>query len=380
MARPATIRNKNGRWFSEAGGSGRYYGACEEVPHAEAMRRLWEYLAASRGDVQTARSGAVEAPTASPAPSPSPALAGPPLVLTVSELRDRYLDWLSRHRSLALYREARRHLARWCEFVGGSALPSTEVTAGHLEAFQDAIRAEGHAKLYVKKHSTSVRACFNKGIKMGWLPSGLRPFAIVEPIRLDPRPLLESDLPTDAEIRVLLDHAKPDMADAISLFYHTGARTHELIEATVGDFQKKARAIVLGKHKRSRTLREPIPRTITLNPDAYAILRRRCEGRSPEDPIIPNGKGRPYTSVLIDDRFATVRRWARVRASITLYSFRHLYISELLMAGVDVLLVARMAGTSVKMIESTYAHFKRDAYTQAQARLDAERERRRRVV
>ena len=36
------------------------------------------------------------------------------------------------------------------------------------------------------------------------------------------------------------------------------------------------------------------------------------------------------------------------------YGFRHLWISEMLMAGVDVLLVARMAGTSVAMIERSF--------------------------
>jgi integrase len=68
-----------------------------------------------------------------------------------------------------------------------------------------------------------------------------------------------------------------------------------------------------------------------------------------------------------------VRRKASVRASITLYSFRHLWISEMLMAGVDVLLVARMAGTSVAMIDRVYGHFRNQSYQEAQARLDRER-------
>ena len=124
----------------------------------------------------------------------------------------------------------------------------------------------------------------------------------------------------------------------------------------------------MGRHKRSQTLREPIPRTITLNADAYAILARRCEGRLADAYIFPNRKGKPYTSVLLDDRFATVRKRAGIRSTITIYSFRHLWISEMLMAGVDVLLVARMAGTSVAMIERVYGHFRSQSYQEAQAR------------
>jgi len=41
----------------------------------------------------------------------------------------------------------------------------------------------------------------------------------------------------------------------------------------------------------------------------------------------------------------------------------------MLMAGVDVLLVARMAGTSVAMIERVYGHFRNQSYQEAQARL-----------
>jgi integrase len=83
--------------------------------------------------------------------------------------------------------------------------------------------------------------------------------------------------------------------------------------------------------------------------------------------------GKPYTSVLLDDRFARLRNRARVRPGITPYSFRHLWISEMLMAGVDVLLVARMAGTSVAMGERVYGHFRNQSYQEAQARLDRER-------
>ena len=69
----------------------------------------------------------------------------------------------------------------------------------------------------------------------------------------------------------------------------------------------------------------------------------------------------------IAERFQTVRKRAGVRGTITIYSFRHLWISEMLMAGVDVLLVARMAGTSVAMIERVYGHFRNQSYQEAQA-------------
>lgn len=61
----------------------------------------------------------------------------------------------------------------------------------------------------------------------------------------------------------MLAHADVFMSDIIRLYHATGARTHELLEALVGDFQPHSRTLVLGCHKRSRTMRDPIPRTIT---------------------------------------------------------------------------------------------------------------------
>jgi hypothetical protein len=49
MGRQASVRQKNGYWFSEAGGVGRYFGRVDVVSRAEAMARLWAALAGGYG-------------------------------------------------------------------------------------------------------------------------------------------------------------------------------------------------------------------------------------------------------------------------------------------------------------------------------------------
>ena len=66
----------------------------------------------------------------------------------------------------------------------------------------------------------------------------------------------------------------------------------------------------------------------------------------------------------------------RVRDEVTVYSFRDLWISESLMAGNDIATVARMAGTSVAMVERVYGHFRNQHLQDAQARVDALRRQR----
>ena len=275
-----------------------------------------------------------------------------------------------------------------------------DVDASHLEAFQAALAGRGAH--YVAKHTVSVKALFNTAARKGWLPSGYGLFASVEPVRLPLKPLAEADLLTPDEVGALLAHADADLTpvgcgrgsrrrrpeeyrsgeanpwrgfgDLLRCFHASGARTSELLAARVADFQPITRQLLLGKHKRSRTMKDPLPRTIALNAEALAIVRRRCEGRPEDSPIFTQPRnGRPWDRHSVAVRFRAVRERAGVRPAVTIYSFRHLWISEMLMAGVDVLLVARMAGTSVAMIERVYGHFRNQSYQEAQARLDRER-------
>ena len=114
-----------------------------------------------------------------------------------------------------------------------------------------------------------------------------------------------------------------------------------------------------------------------VNDEVAAILKRYSAGKDRHQPIFTDPKWRPWTRDTLDHRFQQVRERAGVRSEITIYSFRHLWISEALMSGVDVATVSRMAGTSIAMIEKVYGHFRSDHLREAQARLDAARQQRR---
>ena len=146
--------------------------------------------------------------------------------------------------------------------------------------------------------------------------------------------------------------------DMLTVYHQTGARTSELAAAEVWEFVSGQ--IVLGKHKRSKSLRDAAVRRITLAGQALRIVGDLCQRRNPDDPIFTDAKGRPWNRYRLDTRFKLVRTRAGVREDITIYSFRHLGISQALMAGIDAATVAKtvakMAGTSIGMLEKVYAH------------------------
>jgi integrase len=348
MPRQAKIGQKNGHWYSEAGGKARYFGRVDDTPYASALKRFREALASPGADREA---------------KPKP--------MTVGELKTLFLAWLERHRGYRTHYERSRHLQRFAKAYGKRK--ASEVDGTHLEAFTAALAKRGAALDWQHKHEVSVRAMFRWGVKHGHLPNGFNPFATVEPIRPPGKALLESDLPTPNEVRNIIASATPTLASILRIQHATGARSGELLNARVGDYQPATRQIVLARHKREKTMREPRPRVIVLNAEADAIVARLCSGRVSDAPLFMTPTGKRWSDKLLSYHFANARTKAKIRETMTPYALRHLWISEALMAGLDAMLVAKMAGTSVGMVERVYGRFRAQSYAEAQARLDAAR-------
>ena len=58
--------------------------------------------------------------------------------------------------------------------------------------------------------------------------------------------------------------------------------------------------------------------------------------------------------------FRAARNAAALPGHFVVYSLRHTAISELIMGGMDVFSVAKIAGTSTEMIDKHYGHLRRD--------------------
>lgn len=391
MPRPSKLRKKNGYWMTKAGGKETYFGKVSDVPYADARDQFREHLG-SIGDKRTRK-----------------------VAVTCDEVCDRHLDWLLNNRSKALYSQRRTYLTQWCNFVVGQGshrsrigdLSYTQVNAKDLLSWRRSLQASDTLEdASVEVAISAVKSCWKWAADNddGPLPDDFRPFSKIEKLKLAMKALNEEELLTDAEIALLLLHADDDLDSVratnghfrmrkpeehrqgtdnpyagfcgmLRCYYATGARTGELAACRVRDFLKRTRQVVLGKHKRSTTMKEPTLRRITLNDEAFAMFERQCTGKASEEFIFKQPCGSPWNKDMLDKRFRRVRELAKVRDSITVYSFRHLWISEALMAGNDVATVAKMAGTSIRMIERVYGHFRNQHFEEAQRKLDESRKR-----
>jgi integrase len=373
--------------YTEAGGTATYFGNVQEVSYEDARKLFSAHIQSLVNEEPTSKSK----------------------TLTAGELIELFLEWVQKHRSERTYSTRRTYCSRFASFrVGGPGgkliadLPANRIKSPDMEAWLDHLATQKLDPQTRRHAQTSVKHCWNWATKhpspTPYLSPTYRPFSSVERVHVPAKALREGDLITDEEVQTLFKAAEIDLdqfhrngpktprapednpyrgfADLLRCYYHTGARTDELAACRVGDVLFRTRQVVLGKHKRSRTQRTPSPRHITLGEEAFAIFQRLCEGKGPDDHVFVNSDGRPYHRNTLFTRFARIKEVAfeqklgKVRDEITIYSFRDLWISEAMMAGNDIATVARMAGTSVAMIERVYGHFRVQHLQEAQARVE----------
>ncbi len=395
MPRQPKLRKKkignSAYWFTKAGGE-TYFGNVADVPFKEARKLFGDHVKSLFESEQASKG----------------------TTLTAGDLMESFLEWVNKHRSQRTYSTRKTYCDRFTSFRVGTHktliddLPAHRVKGADLEAWLHHLEVELGLGVQTRVHAeTSIRHCWNWATKhpspTPYLPPTFRPFAAVERTKVPLKALREADLITDEEIKTLFAAAKIDLdqfhrfgpkkpravnpyasfADMLRCYYHTGARTGELAACKVEDVLFRTQQVVLGKHKRMNTLQNPTVRHITLNDEAMAIFKRHCEGKALTDHVFLHSDNRLWARRTLPDRFLRVKEIAeelklgKVRDHITIYDFRHLWISESLMSGNDVATVAKMAGTSIAMIERVYGHFRNEHLKEAQARLDEARKLRR---
>ena len=152
-----------------------------------------------------------------------------------------------------------------------------------------------------------------------------------------------------ADVLRLLE-AADDVAfrNRLTAGFLTGARYGELAACQVRHFDLDGDSLRVPSGKTGA-------RTVILQPEAVAFFTQVASSRAKEQPLLARADGgawgashqvRPMRRALIG---------AGLDPSGTFYALRHSYMSRAIEAGVPLNVVAENCGTSVRMIETTYA-------------------------
>ena len=146
--------------------------------------------------------------------------------------------------------------------------------------------------------------------------------------------------------------ATPELKKLIRALLLTGARPGEIANAKIADLERSGLLTLDGKTGR---------RTVPLSFEALEHLTQ-CAGTRPAGaPLVARDDGQAWTRYFWRDAVQVAREAAGLPDDVVLYSLRHCAISEMLVGGIDPMTVARIAGTSVNMIQRHYGHLMRDA-------------------
>jgi integrase len=192
----------------------------------------------------------------------------------------------------------------------------------------------------------------------------------------NPEPRSEELFPfAPDEIEALDAELGPAFGPLVTFAAETGLRTNEWVALERRDVDRSGPAVVVRRRHASGVL-TPYPKTVgsrrrvPLSGRAIAALDR-LPPRLDTPLVFPASRGGHIGL----DGWRT-RHWYPALEAAGLsrrgpYQLRHTFATEALAAGISIFELARVMGTSVKMIDRTYGHLARDSEHAIRARLDA---------
>lgn len=295
--------------------------------------------------------------------------ANPEHGVTVGEAAARYLVAKQRTASPATVEGDRGHLARFERVLPAGTL-LRHVERAHVVAFvnapkpktADGLRGGGEARPETKRRRLASIQHF-----LSWaVASGLRADNPAAGTPLPKAPVSRREHVTPAETAAMLraiaaaevESGEPRewLKDWLIFAAATGLRPGEQRQLQWSAVRLAEQSVEVGRGHRVKT--RGSARTVPVRGEALAILQRRHEARTTEadGPVFTGAGGgavnERYLSKCLQ-RFATD---ASVRKNVTSYCLRHAYGTEMAARGVPLFVLAKLMGTSVRMIEAHYGH------------------------
>jgi integrase len=148
--------------------------------------------------------------------------------------------------------------------------------------------------------------------------------------------------------RALLEAAQEAVRDLIECVALTGCRPGDPALCLRSDYDGRTGSV--------RFRSKGHDRTIPLSPAATALFDRLAKGKLPKAHLFTQDGKKAWTADAWSAPVREAAAGAGLPAGVTLYTLRHCWITDAIVGGMDLLTVAKLAGTSLAMIEKHYGH------------------------
>jgi integrase len=151
------------------------------------------------------------------------------------------------------------------------------------------------------------------------------------------------------QVKRLLNVTRGAFRHLVTAALLTGARPpHELVNLRVRDFHPDHGTLSVTDGKTGA-------RTVTLSREATLFFTERSAGKHPDDLLLPKDDGSSWGKNHHIRPMKDAVAKAKLPKDTTIYSLRHTHISDAIISGMPLTVLAENCGTSVAMIERNYA-------------------------
>jgi integrase len=201
---------------------------------------------------------------------------------------------------------------------------------------------------YQATFAKALKACFNWGVDQEIISRN--PFVNLKRSFVDTenRDYVDNDV-WQAIMAEVKDKAFQDFLTAIR---ETGCRPGEVRKVTAAHVKDKTWQFY--RHKTVKKTQKP--RIVWLSPVMQELTARLVE-QNPTGPLFLNTLGQPWTKDAVRQRFDSLRTSLNLKKHVVAYAAgRHSYITDAIANGVSKDVIAKLTGTSIKMIDRHYEH------------------------
>ena len=248
----------------------------------------------------------------------------------------------------------RRHLSEWRKRL--------EQTPSLVSRSKDGpIRTRTRAPSTVNRDMAVLRAALAKSLSPGTPNSEA---AWQEALKAAPNANGRRTLYLDKEQRKnLLQSIGEEAAPFVQALCLLPLRPGAMAALTAGDFDKRTSELTIGKDKTGK------PRRIQLPTKAAALFAEQAKAKLPGAPLFMRANGVAWDKNSWKVPIAAAVKAAELPKGATAYTLRHSTITDLVSAGLPLLTIAQISGTSAEMIERHYGHLASDAAVKALGKL-----------
>ena len=219
----------------------------------------------------------------------------------------------------------------------------------------------------LNRDMTCLRACLNYAFEEGYITSNIPWRKALRPVnksQSDEVGLQRDVYLSKAQRNLLIDEVRllqPDLVPFLVGLCLVPIRPGALANLKVSDFDSDRGSLKISEDKSNAR------RSILLPRETTTFFKANCKDKLPGAYIFHRHNGKPWNKNSWKKPVKTAVKRAGLPEKTVTYTFRHSAITDLVAANVPIMTIALLSGTSVRVIERSYAKLTPDMSRQALA-------------